>query len=174
MTAEVVLSLISDSPIDVQDVFDRIVKNATRLCQSVLSAVYRRDAEHLHLVAYDQFSPDSVEAVRSAYPALTSKKLISVAVQERRVVHEPDVLISGGYSELQRTSGYRTILIVPMFRDEAAIGPIAVMRLEPRPFPKAQVELLQVNRADPRNHRVSFICCGGGLAKRGIDANTAL
>ena len=142
-TAEV-LSLISDSPTGIQPVFDRIVKNAARLCQSVLSAVYRRDGHHVHLVAYDQFSPESVAAVRKAYPApLTSKNLISVAIRERRVVHEPDVLVSGGYSELQRTSGYRSILVVPMLRDEVAIGAIAVMRLEPQLFPKAQVELLK-------------------------------
>ena len=142
-TAEV-LSLISDSPTDLLPVFDRIVKNAARLCQSVLSAVYRRDGDHVHLVAHDQFSPESVAAVRKAYPApITSSNLISVAVRERRVVHEPDVLVSGGYSDLQRTSGYRSILVVPMLRDEVAIGAIAVMRLEPQLFPRAQVELLK-------------------------------
>jgi signal transduction histidine kinase len=142
-TAEV-LSLISDSPTGIQPVFDRIVRNAARLCQSVLSAVYRREEDHVHLVAYDQFSAESVDAVRKAYPApLTSGNLISVAIRERRVVHEPDVLVSGGYSELQRTSGYRSILVVPMLRDEFAIGAIAVMRLEPQLFPKAQVELLK-------------------------------
>jgi signal transduction histidine kinase len=82
--------------------------------------------------------------VREAYPApLTGKNLIAVAIREKRVVHEPDVLVSGGYSELQRTSGYRSILIVPMLRDEVAIGAIAVMRLEPQLFPKAHVELLR-------------------------------
>src|SRR5690349_4843384 len=142
-TAEI-LSLISDSPTGIQPVFDRIVKNAARLCQSVLSAVYRRDGDHVDLVAHDQFSPESVAAVRKAYPApLTSKNLISVAIRERRVVHVPDVLVSGGYSELQRTSGYRSILIVPMLRDEVAVGAIAVMRLEPKLFPRAQVELLK-------------------------------
>jgi GAF domain-containing protein len=142
-TAEV-LSLIADAPTELLPVFDRIVRNAARLCQSVLSAVYRRDGEQVHLVAQDQFSPESVAAVRKAYPApLTSNNLISVAIRERRVVHEPDVLVSGGYSELQRTSGYRSILIVPMLRDEAAIGAIAVMRLEPQLFPKTQVELLK-------------------------------
>ena len=142
-TAEV-LRLISDSPTDLQPVFDRIVKNAARLCQSVLAAVYRKVGDQVHLVAYDQFSPESIAAVRQAYPApLTSQNLISVAVRERRIVHEPDVLISGGYSELQRTSGYRSILIVPMMRDEEAIGAIAVMRLEPQLFPRAQVELLK-------------------------------
>ena len=142
-TAEI-LSLISDSPTGIQPVFDRIVRNAARLCQSVLSAVYRREEDHVHLVAYDQFSPESIDAVRKAYPApLTSSNLISVAIRERRVVHEPDVLISGGYSELQRTSGYRSILVVPMLRGDVAIGAIAVMRLEPQLFPKAQVELLK-------------------------------
>ena len=142
-TAEV-LSLIADAPTDLLPVFDRIVKNAARLCQSVLSAVYRRDGEQVHLVAHDQFSAESVAAVRKAYPApLTSDNLISVAIRERRVVHEPDVLISGGYSELQRTSGYRSILIAPMLRDDVAIGAIAVMRLEPQLFPRAQVELLK-------------------------------
>jgi signal transduction histidine kinase len=142
-TAEI-LSLISDSPTGIQPVFDRIVRNAARLCQSVLSAVYRRDGDQVDLVAHDQFSPESVSAVRKAYPApLSSQNLISVAIRERRVVHEPDVLVSGGYSELQRTSGYRSILVVPMMRDEAAIGAIAVMRLEPQLFPRAQVELLK-------------------------------
>src|SRR3954471_15816127 len=60
-TAEV-LSLISDSPTGIQPVFDRIVRNAARLCQSVLSAAYRRDGDQVHLVAYDQFSPESVAA----------------------------------------------------------------------------------------------------------------
>lgn len=58
-------------------------------------------------------------------------------------MHEPGVLVSGGYSELQSTSGYRSIPVVPMSRDEVAIGAIAVMRLEPQLFPKAQVELLK-------------------------------
>jgi signal transduction histidine kinase len=139
-----VLSLIADAPTDLATVFDRIVKNAARLCESVLSAVYRHDGEHVHLVAHDQFSPESVAAVRQVYPApLSSDNLISIAVRERRVVHEADVLVSGGYSELQRTSGYRSILIVPMLRDDVAIGAIAVMHLEPTLFPRAQVELLK-------------------------------
>jgi GAF domain-containing protein len=125
-------------------VFETIVKNAGRLCQSVLSAVYRSDGELAHLVAHDQFSPESVAAVQAAYPVpLTSDNLISVAIRERRVVHEPDVLLSGGYSELQRASGYRCILVVPMMRDDVAIGAIAVMQIEPRLFSESRVALLQ-------------------------------
>jgi two-component system, NtrC family, sensor kinase len=142
-TAEV-LNIISRSTFDAQPVFETIIKNAARLCQSVLSAIYRSDGEFVHLAAHDQFSPESVAAVWAAYPvAITSSNLIAVAVRERRVVHIPDVLVSGGYTELQRTSGYRGILIVPMMRDDVAIGAIAVMQIEPRLFPDTQVELLK-------------------------------
>jgi signal transduction histidine kinase len=142
-TAEI-LQIISSSPTDAQPVFETIVKSAARLCRSVLSAVYRSDGKLVHLVAHDQFSPDSIAAARAAYPVpVTSGNLIAVAVRERRVVHHPDVLVSGGYSELQRTSGYRSILIAPMLRDDVAIGAIAVMQLEPRLFPDTQVALLK-------------------------------
>jgi two-component system, NtrC family, sensor kinase len=142
-TAEV-LNVISRSAFDAQPVFETIIKNAAQLCQSVLSAVYRSDGELVHLVAHDQFSPDSVAAVRAAYPVpITSSNVIAVAVRERRVVHIADVLVSGGYTELQRTSGYRAILVVPMMRDDVAIGAIAIMQLEPRLFSETQVELLK-------------------------------
>jgi signal transduction histidine kinase len=142
-TAEI-LQIISSSPTDAQPVFETIVKSAARLCRSVLSAVDRSDDKLVHLVAHDQFSPDSIAAARAAYPVpVTSSNLIAVAVRERRVVHHPDVLVSGGYSELQRTSGYRSILIAPMLRDDVAIGAIAVMQLEPRLFPDTQVALLK-------------------------------
>jgi signal transduction histidine kinase len=60
-TAEV-LRLIADSPTDLVPVFERIVQNAARLCQSVLSAVYRTDGKHVDLIAHDQFSPESASA----------------------------------------------------------------------------------------------------------------
>src|SRR6516225_9750774 len=139
-----VLKVISRSTFDTQPVFETIIKNAARLCQSVLSAVYRSDGKLVHLVAHDQFSPESVTAVQAAYPVpVLSSNLIAVAVRERRVVHIPDVLVSGGYTDLQRASGYRSILVVPMMREDVAIGAIAVMQLEPRLFPETQVELLK-------------------------------
>jgi two-component system NtrC family sensor kinase len=139
-----VLKVMSRSAFDAQPVFETIIKNAAQLCQSVLSAIYRNDGELVHLVAHDQFSPESVAAVRAAYPVpITSSNVVAVAIRERRVVHIADVLVSGGYTELQRASGYRAILVVPIMRDDLAIGAIAVMQLEPRLFPETQVELLK-------------------------------
>jgi GAF domain-containing protein len=139
-----VLKVISQSAFDPQPVFETIIKNAAQLCQSVLSAIYRSDGELVHLVAHDQFSPESVAAVRAAYPVpITSSNVIAVSIRERRVVHIADVLVSGGYTELQGASGYRAILVVPIMQGDVAIGAIAVMQLEPRLFPETQVELLK-------------------------------
>jgi signal transduction histidine kinase len=139
-----VLNVMSRSAFDAQPVFESIIKNAAQLCHSVLSAIYRSDGEFVHLVAHDQFSPESVAAVRAAYPVpITSSNVIAVAIRERRVMHIADVLVSGGYTELQRASGYRAILVVPIMRDDVAVGAIAVMQLEPRLFPETQVELLK-------------------------------
>ena len=72
-TAEV-LSLIADAPTDLQPVFDRIVRNAARLCQSVLSAVYRRDGDEVDLVAHDKFSPSrSRRCGRPTLPRLPAR-----------------------------------------------------------------------------------------------------
>src|SRR5260370_16987064 len=61
-TAEI-LSLISDSPTGIQPVFDRIVKNAARLCQSVLSALYPRHAAHLHPIPHTPSPPQPLPPI---------------------------------------------------------------------------------------------------------------
>ncbi len=48
-----VLKVISESPTDVQPVFDAIAERARRLCGAELSGVTRFDGEWVHLVAYD-------------------------------------------------------------------------------------------------------------------------
>jgi hypothetical protein len=79
--ASEVLNVISRSTFDAQPVFETIIKNAARLCQSVLSAIYRSDGELVHLVAHDHFSPESVAAVQAAYPVpVPSSNLIAVAL----------------------------------------------------------------------------------------------
>ena len=69
-----VLGVISRSPTELEPVFETIVKNAARLCHSVLSAVYRSDGERVHLVAHDQFSAESVAAVQKGLSRLAHEQ----------------------------------------------------------------------------------------------------
>ena len=59
-----ILRVISQSPTDVQPVFDTIIRNAVQLCGARLGAFFRFDGEQLHLVANYGHSLGSLAVVR--------------------------------------------------------------------------------------------------------------
>ena len=67
------------------------------------------------------------------------------ASMERGVVHAVDVLEDrrAANLELARTLGYRSNLVVPMLRANRVLGTINVFGVEPKPFSKSQIALLQ-------------------------------
>ena len=71
--------------------------------------------------------------------------IIGRTLLERRVVHIADVLEDPEYTltNLQKLAGYRTALGVPMLREGAPIGAIAVARNQVRPFDEAEIRLIE-------------------------------
>jgi signal transduction histidine kinase/CheY-like chemotaxis protein/HPt (histidine-containing phosphotransfer) domain-containing protein len=65
-------------------------------------------------------------------------------VLERAVVHIPDILDDPNYTWAgpQKFGEYRTMLGVPLMREGAPIGVLAMTRATPRPFTPAQIELI--------------------------------
>jgi two-component system, NtrC family, sensor kinase len=57
-----ILRVISQSPTDVEPVFEAIAQHAARLCEAVFSAVFRFDGELLHLVAHRNYTPAGCSA----------------------------------------------------------------------------------------------------------------
>jgi len=70
-TAEI-LRVISESPTNVQPVFDMIAVRATTLCDAELCVVQRVDGEQLHLAAIHGADPASVEVARTNFPMAVS------------------------------------------------------------------------------------------------------
>ena len=62
------LKVISESPTDVQPVFDAIAERAKTLCGAQISGVARFDGEWVHLVAYRGVSREADDAMRSVFP----------------------------------------------------------------------------------------------------------
>jgi two-component system, NtrC family, sensor kinase len=139
-----ILRVISQSPTDVQPVFDAIVKSALRLCDGVFSIVGRFDGELIHFGAHHNFNPDALAAYRRWFPRrAVDDHLAGRALLERRVMNVADVTAEFRFVPGQQEQGFRSVLFVPMVRDGVSIGVIGVSRLVVGPFPENQVELLQ-------------------------------
>jgi GAF domain-containing protein len=143
-TAEI-LRVISGSQTDVQPVFDAIVRSAARLCDGVFSGLFRLDGDLVHMMAEHNYTPEGLEVARQIFPAPLTRQLGAVrAIRDRSVIHVPDIELGPEYDPaFARALGARSVLVVPMFREESPIGSIAVGRAAPGPFSPKQIELLQ-------------------------------
>src|SRR5262245_19992235 len=140
-----ILRVISQSPTDVQPVFDAIARSARRLCEATQAVVSRYDGELVHLAALDHVSPEGLELARQVFPMPPSRATThGRVVLDRTVVHMADVRADAEYSaSLARAIQNRSTLGVPMLLDGRVIGVIAAARNEVRPFTEAQIELVK-------------------------------
>ena len=141
-----VLRAISRVQTDAQPVFDMIAASALRLCGAGYGQVALYDGALLHMTAFDNVSPEGVEALRRRFPAPADHgSAMGRAIHSGAVVQIPDVLADPAYafkSEIQ-TMGFRSLLVVPMLAKDGPIGAIAVGRAGCGPFPESQIELLK-------------------------------
>ncbi len=141
-----VLKVISESPTDVQPVFEAIAERAKTLCCAQISGVARFDGEWVHLVAYHGVSPEADDAMRAVFPVRIDSTTVSArAIRARAPAQIVDVLTDPDYGakEAARLAGFRANMAVPMLREGQVIGAINVCRAEVGPFPEKQVQLLQ-------------------------------
>jgi GAF domain-containing protein len=137
-----ILRVISQSPTDVQPVFDIIAQRAVSLCNAEVSVVSRFDGSLLQLAALHGVTRQGVEALRAVFPMrLDAETMTSRAFRGRVVVHEEDVLADARYQV--KAGGWRGGLAVPMLRGTEVIGVIFVGRSTAGLFSGSQVELLR-------------------------------
>jgi GAF domain-containing protein len=138
-----ILQVISRSPIDVQPVYDSIVKRAVRLCDGLFSTVILADSNVLRLGASYGFEGAARETIERSWPAALESDLPGAwVIRERSLLHLPDTEDSP-YARWARRAGFRSYVSLPMLKDDSAIGAIAVGRTEPGPFSARQVALLE-------------------------------
>src|SRR5262245_47773041 len=86
-----ILRVISQSPTDVQPVFDTIAANALRLCSATFSTVGRFDGEHIHLAAHHNFNAEALSVYDRWFPRrAVDDHLAGRALLDQRVLNLPD------------------------------------------------------------------------------------
>jgi GAF domain-containing protein len=148
-----VLKVISSSLSDLQPVFHAILENAVRLCAAKLGNLFLHDAGTFRAVEMYGASPAYAEAWRQN-PAFSvsehqnfplarlaaTKQVIQIAdLAAERASAERDPR----YVTLMESAVARTMLLVPMLKDDELVGAIVIYGQEVRPYAEKQIELLK-------------------------------
>ena len=145
-----VLQVISSSRGDLQPVFETMLEKAVRICDANFGNIYRWDGNALHLVATFNTPPAFAEARRRLPLRPAQNPLIDRMVATKSANHVIDATALSEYIERSdlgvvasvELGGVRTVLIVPMLRENELIGSFTVYRQEVRPFNDRQIALV--------------------------------
>jgi two-component system, NtrC family, sensor kinase len=147
-----VLGVISSSPGDLQPVFASMLENAVRICDAKFGNIYRWEDDALHLVASHNTPPAFAQARRRSpfRRADAGELVINRMLVTKTAIHVADVAAQPGYIDRSdhgavaavELGGVRTVLAVPMLRENELIGSFTVYRQEVRPFTDKQIALV--------------------------------
>ena len=148
-TSEVLL-VISSSPGDLQPVFEAMLEKAVRICDAKFGNIYRWDGSAMHLVAAHNTPPAFAEARRRSALFSGPKTAMGRMVATNATVHVIDAAADEAYLERDASyveavelAGVRTLLVVPLLKDNGLIGAFTVYRQQVCPFAEKQIELVQ-------------------------------
>jgi GAF domain-containing protein len=144
-----VLQVISSSPGQLEPVFQAMLENATRICEAKFGTLYLCEGDAFRLAAMHNPPPAfAEERRREPVFRISPATALSRATKTRQPVQIADVEAEPAYhsdpraSALVRLAGYRTLLCVPMVKEDESIGVISIYRQEVRPFSEKQIELV--------------------------------
>ncbi len=143
-----VLKVISESPTDVQPVFDVIAERAARLTGAEYGWVFRLDGDLIHVASSHGVNAQGIEAARQAFPMRPGAGSATArAVRDGVVVNIGDSLAveDAEYKvkSIAKVAGFRSVLSVPMRREHQIVGVITVTRAAVGEFAGKEVDLLQ-------------------------------
>ena len=138
-----VLKIISRSSVDLETVLDALVETVARLCHADQAQINRRRDGWYHFIAGHGFSNEA-KAFFLTHPIAADRGTVTGRVEwGRRAVHIPDVTQDRDYTftEAAKVTGARTILGIPLLREDALIGIFIITRARVAPFTTKEIEL---------------------------------
>src|SRR5262245_15855506 len=146
-----VLRVISSSPGELKPVFDAMLANATRISGAKFGTMFLVEGDGFRSVAMLGLPPAHLEE-RQREPVIhpVPADPLSRLARTKQIMHIADLreeeAYIQGYPPLRAVvdaGGGRTLLVVPMLKEQSLVGAIAIYSQEVRPFTDKQIELVQ-------------------------------
>ena len=145
-----VLRVISSSPGELGPVFQTMLENAARVCEAKFGNIFTLENGAMQPVA-SLGEPEPLTEFFQKGPHRPHEDAPAMRVaRTKQPVHVIDFATERAYIERNRLAiaavelgGIRTLLVVPMLKENELIGAFAVYRQEVRPFTDKQIELIK-------------------------------
>jgi GAF domain-containing protein len=168
-----VLQIISSSPGDLEPLFAAMLEKAARICDATFGNIYRWDGNALHLVGTHNTPPAFVEVRKRLPISPDPRRPLGRLLATKTTVHVADLTAEPMFTE-ERDSilvaavelgGIRTLLLVPMLKENELIGVFFLSRKEVRPFTDKQIELVKNFAVQTGNVAEHYIRLTNGPAR---------
>ena len=139
-----VLKVISSSQGELEAVFQTLLANATRICEAAFGSMLQSEGDMFRRVALHNAPPAFAEFHNRA-PLIDPRKISDLrhVFETKQLIHVADTAAEHPDAPIAKYAGGRTLLIVPMLKDDELIGAIGIYRQEVRPFTDKQIELVK-------------------------------
>src|SRR6516225_9818705 len=143
-----VLQVISSSPGELEPVFTTMLQNALRICEAGIGNLFRYEDGAFREASSVNAPAAFKEFLRRGPVQPTPGTGLARVVQTKQTAHIRDVRELEAYANRDPfvvagvEAGIRTLLVVPMLKENALLGVIGIYRLEVRPFTDKQIELV--------------------------------
>ena len=139
-----VLKIISSSPGELQPVFNAMLENATRICEAKFGVLFLCEGDAVRAIAMHG-APQSYVDERHRNPVFQPAPATTLAraLATKKPVQDADALNQPQRGAIVNLAGARTILSVPMLKENELVGAIVIYRQDVQPFTDKQIELVQ-------------------------------
>ena len=146
-----VLQVISGSPGELEPVFKTMLENAVRICGANFATLQLRENDAFRVAAMHNPPPAFAEA-RQRNPLIypNAHNALGRVMATKHFVHIADYTQELAYKQgdpaavsIVELAAARTLLLVPMLKEDELIGNINIYRQEVQPFTDKQISLLQ-------------------------------
>jgi adenylate cyclase len=126
-----------------------MLRKAVSICDAKFGTLYFREGDRLRLIATHGVPPAFAEAQRQAPFHPVSDRMLAAVMRTGRTVHLTDLVHARSYIERDprmveavEIGGIRSVVGVPLIKDNELIGLIGIYRQEVRPFAAKQIEVV--------------------------------